>query len=40
MSLSIRLETQQEEMAREFEEKLRTGFEDSPVKTYVGTFSP
>lgn len=36
----VRLETEQEDMAREFEEKLRTGFKDSPVKTYVGTFSP
>lgn len=36
----VRLETQQEEMAKELEEKLRTGFEDTPVKTYVGTFSP
>lgn len=36
----VRLETAQEEMAKELEEKLRTGFEDTPVKTYVGTFSP
>lgn len=36
----VRLETQQEEMAKELEEKLRSGFEDTPVKTYVGTFSP
>ncbi|MFL1405410.1 DUF2303 family protein [Marinobacter sp. M1N3S26] len=36
----VRLETQEEEMARELEEKLRTSFEDSPVKTYVGIFCP
>lgn len=36
----VRLETQQEEMAKELEEKLRTGFEDTPVKTYVGMFDP
>lgn len=36
----VRLETEQEEMAKELEEKLRTGFEDTPVKTYVGTFNP
>ncbi len=36
----VRLETAQEEMAKELEEKLRTGFEDTPVKTYVGSFNP
>lgn len=34
----VRLETAEEEMAKELEERLRTGFEDTPVKTYVGTF--
>ena len=28
------------EMAQELEEKLRTGFEDTPVKTFVGSFNP
>lgn len=35
----VRLETAREEMAKELEEKLRTGFEDTPVKTYVGVFT-
>lgn len=34
----VRLETAQEEMAKELEEKLRTGFEDSEVRTFVGEF--
>lgn len=36
----VRLETEQEEMAKELEDKLRTGFEDTSVKTYVGMFDP
>jgi uncharacterized protein YfdQ (DUF2303 family) len=36
----VRLETAEEEMAKELEEKLRTGFEDTPVKTFVGSFNP
>ncbi len=36
----VRLETAQEEMAKELEEKLRKGFEDTPVKTFVGSFNP
>ena len=36
----VRLETAEEEMAQELEEKLRTGFEDTPVKTFVGSFNP
>lgn len=36
----VRLETLEEEMAQELEEKLRTGFEDTPVKTFVGSFNP
>lgn len=34
----VRLETAQEEMAKELEEKLRSGFEDSEVRTFVGEF--
>lgn len=34
----VRLETVQEEMAKELEEKLRAGFEDSEVRTFVGEF--
>lgn len=34
----VRLETAEEEMAKELEEKLRTGFEDSEVRTFVGQF--
>lgn len=34
----VRLETAQEEMAKELEERLREGFEDTPVRTFVGTF--
>src|SRR5690606_3890188 len=34
----VRLETAEEEMAKELEEKLRTGFEDSEVRTFVGEF--
>lgn len=36
----VRLETAQEEMAKELEEKLRAGFEDSEVRTFVGEFNP
>jgi uncharacterized protein YfdQ (DUF2303 family) len=36
----VRLETLEEEMAQELEEKLRTGLEDTPVKTFVGSFNP
>jgi len=36
----VRLETAEEEMAQELEEKLRTGFEDTPVRTFVGSFNP
>ena len=36
----VRLETAEEEMAQELEEKLRKGFEDTPVKTFVGSFNP
>ncbi|MBW4978303.1 YfdQ family protein [Marinobacter adhaerens] len=36
----VRLETAEEEMAQELEEKLRSGFEDTPVKTFVGSFNP
>lgn len=34
----VRLETAQEDMAKELEEKLRAGFEDSEVRTFVGEF--
>ncbi|WP_138436364.1 DUF2303 family protein [Marinobacter shengliensis] len=34
----VRLETAQEDMAKELEEKLRSGFEDSEVRTFVGEF--
>jgi len=36
----VRLETAEEEMAKELEELLRKGFEDSAVRTFVGTFQP
>lgn len=36
----VRLETAEEEMAKELEELLRKGFEDSTVRTFVGTFQP
>lgn len=36
----VRLETAEEEMAKELEELLRNGFEDTAVKTFVGTFQP
>jgi uncharacterized protein YfdQ (DUF2303 family) len=35
----VRLETAEEEMAKEFEQKLRKGFEDTAVQTYVGVFA-
>lgn len=34
----VRLESAQEEMAKELETKLRKGFEDTPVRTFVGKF--
>ena len=36
----VRLETAEEEMAKELEELLRKGFEDTAVRTFVGTFQP
>lgn len=36
----VRLETAEEEMAKELEELLREGFEDTAVRTFVGTFQP
>jgi len=36
----VRLETAEEEMAKELEELLRVGFEDTAVRTFVGTFNP
>jgi uncharacterized protein YfdQ (DUF2303 family) len=36
----VRLETAEEEMAKELEDLLRKGFEDSAVHTFVGTFQP
>ncbi len=36
----VRLESVKEEMAKELEERLRTGFEDTAVRTFVGTFDP
>ncbi len=36
----VRLETAEEEMAKELEELLRKGFEDTAVRTFVGTFNP
>lgn len=36
----VRLETAEEEMAKELEELLRDGFEDTAVRTFVGTFQP
>lgn len=36
----VRLETAEEEMAKELEELLRQGFEDTAVRTFVGTFQP
>lgn len=36
----VRLETAEEEMAKELEELLRAGFEDTAVRTFVGTFQP
>ncbi len=35
----VRLETAEEEMAKELEDQLRTGFEDTEVRTFVGDFS-
>lgn len=34
----VRLETAEEEMAKELEERLRSGFEDSEIRTFVGEF--
>ncbi|MDX1816083.1 MAG: DUF2303 family protein [Marinobacter sp.] len=34
----VRLESAEEDMAKEFEQKLRTGFEDTAVDTFVGVF--
>ncbi|SFM72215.1 DUF2303 family protein [Marinobacter pelagius] len=36
----VRLETAREEMAKELEERLRKGFEDTEVRTFVGIFDP
>lgn len=36
----VRLETAREEMAKELEERLRKGFEDTEVRTFVGNFDP
>lgn len=36
----VRLETAEEEMAKELEQLLRGGFEDTAVRTFVGTFNP
>ncbi|MBB5321191.1 DUF2303 family protein [Marinobacter oulmenensis] len=36
----VRLESVKEEMAKELEDRLRSGFEDTAVRTFVGTFDP
>lgn len=36
----VRLETAEEAMAKELEDKLRDGFEDTEVRTFVGQFNP